>query len=83
MSRGEHEQCRFPSMSVSGLSFGNATRPVKAPAAARVQAAQALLDRGWGKPTQPIAGDDEFDPIKVIENVIIKPGHVDVKDTDG
>ena len=26
----------------------------KAPAAARVAAAQALLDRGWGKPTQPV-----------------------------
>jgi hypothetical protein len=24
----------------------------------RVPAAQALLDRGWGKPTQPIAGED-------------------------
>ena len=27
---------------------------VKAPAAARVAAAQAILDRGWGKPTQTI-----------------------------
>lgn len=26
----------------------------EAPAAARVQAAQALLDRGWGKPSQPV-----------------------------
>jgi hypothetical protein len=25
----------------------------------RVAAAVALLDRGWGKPTQPIAGDEE------------------------
>jgi hypothetical protein len=24
----------------------------------RVPAAQALLDRGWGKPAQPIAGED-------------------------
>jgi hypothetical protein len=24
----------------------------------RVPAAQALLDRGWGKPSQPIAGED-------------------------
>jgi hypothetical protein len=29
-----------------------------APPAARVQAAQALLDRGWGKPTQAITGAD-------------------------
>ena len=26
----------------------------EAPAAARVSAAQALLDRGWGKPSQPV-----------------------------
>src|SRR5215211_1598991 len=31
--------------------------------AARVSAATALLDRGWGRPTQPIAGDDEMAPI--------------------
>lgn len=31
----------------------------EAPAAARVSAAQALLDRGWGKPTQFIGGDVE------------------------
>jgi hypothetical protein len=36
-----------------------------APWAAKVQAATAMLDRGWGKPTQPIAGDDEHDPITV------------------
>lgn len=30
-----------------------------APHAARVSAATALLDRGWGKPTQPVSGDDE------------------------
>ena len=29
----------------------------EAPAAARVTAAQVLLDRGWGKPTQLIGGD--------------------------
>jgi hypothetical protein len=36
----------------------------KAPAAARVTAAQALLDRGWGKPTQILAGYPE-NPIKL------------------
>src|SRR5947207_8778417 len=30
---------------------------------ARVAAATALLDRGWGRPTQPIAGDNEMAPI--------------------
>lgn len=29
-------------------------RQPKSPAAARVAAAQALLDRGWGKPSQPL-----------------------------
>lgn len=36
-----------------------------APHAARVAAANSLLDRGWGKPTQPIAGDDDADPVTV------------------
>jgi Family of unknown function (DUF5681) len=31
--------------------------------AARVSAANSILDRGWGKPTQPIAGDPEEPPI--------------------
>lgn len=41
----------------------------KAPAAARVSAASALLDRGWGKPAQAITGDDELDPIRVIQEI--------------
>jgi len=32
---------------------------------ARVAAASALLDRGWGKPTQPISGDDEAPPLQI------------------
>lgn len=36
-----------------------------APPAARVSAASALMDRGWGKPTQPIAGDDDMDAIGI------------------
>jgi len=34
-----------------------------APEAARISAATALLDRGWGKATQPIAGDEEMGPL--------------------
>ncbi|WP_245524607.1 hypothetical protein [Methylobacterium nonmethylotrophicum] len=30
-----------------------------APSAARVSAATAILDRGYGKPTQPLAGEGE------------------------
>lgn len=43
----------------------------EAPPAARVSAASAILDRGWGKPTQPIAGDDESPPIQ-IESIVRK-----------
>lgn len=35
-----------------------------------VAAAQALLDRGYGKPAQVIAGDDELPPVQVREIVI-------------
>jgi hypothetical protein len=28
-------------------------------------AANSLPERGWGKPTQPISGDDEAPPIQV------------------
>jgi hypothetical protein len=30
---------------------------------ARIAAANALLDRGWGRPTQPLAGDADEPPI--------------------
>lgn len=36
---------------------------VTAPQSARVSAATALLDRGWGKPSQPVDGDGEGGPI--------------------
>lgn len=36
----------------------------KAPPAARVSAATALLDRGYGKPSQPVGGADDLPPIK-------------------
>jgi hypothetical protein len=36
------------------------------PAPARVAAAQALLDRAWGKPAQSIGGDPDGVPIKMV-----------------
>ena len=48
----------------------------KAPPASRVAAATAILDRGWGKPVQPVVGDEESDPISLlqrIEHVIVDP----------
>jgi hypothetical protein len=47
----------------------------EAPHAARVTAANSLLDRGWGKPAQPISGDPE-NPLQLvtrIELVGVKP----------
>lgn len=47
----------------------------EAPHAARVAAANSLLDRGWGKAAQPIAGDEE-NPLQLIhkiERVIVRP----------
>ena len=52
----------------------------EAPPAARVSAATALLDRGWGKPSQAITGDDELDPIRVIQE--IRRTLVNPRDTD-
>lgn len=44
------------------------------PATARVSAAQALLDRGWGKAAQPLAGEEGGLPILArIERVIVDP----------
>ncbi len=37
----------------------------QAPHAARVAAANSLLDRGWGKPTQPLSGDPDGAPLIV------------------
>jgi hypothetical protein len=44
-------------------------RQPKAPAAARVQAAVALLDRGWGKPKQTVGGDSENPPAMTISEI--------------
>ena len=42
--------------------------------AARVSAANAILDRGWGKVAQPLqSGDDPLEMIHRIERVIVHP----------
>lgn len=45
------------------------------PPAARVSAANSILDRGWGKPAQPIENGDDgaFELIHRIERVIVRP----------
>jgi hypothetical protein len=47
---------------------------------ARVAASVALLDRGWGKPTQPLSGSEDDEPIKLlhrIERVIVNAPNTD------
>lgn len=35
----------------------------------RIDCANKLLDRGIGKPTQPISGDDDADPISLVHKI--------------
>jgi hypothetical protein len=44
-------------------------RSDSAPPAAVVAASNAILDRGYGKPSQVLAGDDEGGPIKVASRI--------------
>lgn len=39
------------------------------PAAARVSAANALLDRGYGKPSTVLSGDEDGGPMKVAHTI--------------
>ena len=49
-------------------------RQPKAPAAARVQAAVALLDRGWGKAAQLVAVDGEIRQLVEVKLNVVQPG---------
>jgi hypothetical protein len=40
----------------------------EAPPTARVTAANSILDRGWGKPAQPISGDPD-NPVNIITRI--------------
>jgi len=53
-----------------------------ATAAARVSAANAILDRGWGKTTQPLehSSDGALELIHRIERVIVHPQNLDNSD---
>lgn len=52
----------------------------RSPAASRVSAAVALLDRGWGKPAQPIDGDGEGGPIDLVHRIELVAARVDPQD---
>lgn len=55
----------------------------EAPAAARVTAASALLDRGWGKPTQEVNINDERDYSVMDENELDKSLAVEISMLNG
>jgi hypothetical protein len=55
-------------------------RQADAPPAARIQAISILLDRGWGKAVQPIAGDDG-EPLTIVIRQILEPSDVDLTQT--
>lgn len=40
--------------------------------AARVSAANAILDRGYGKPTTVLAGDDEGGPVALVQKIVLE-----------
>jgi hypothetical protein len=53
-------------------------RNTKATPPARVAAANAILDRGWGKPTQSLGNDENaIELIHRIERVIVQPEHAE------
>lgn len=62
--------------------LANVMRDPKASAAAKVAAANSILDRGWGKATQPIGNgeDGAFALIHRIERVIVHPENPDSQD---
>jgi len=51
----------------------------------RLNAAQYILDRAYGKATQPIAGDDDADPIRTVMQIrFVNPPLLGMTDgTDG
>jgi hypothetical protein len=59
-------------------------RNTKAPAPARIAAANAILDRGWGKPTQAVEKreDGALELIHRIERVIVSPENVSPENSD-
>ena len=44
----------------------NIMNQATAPASARVAAAEALLNRAWGRPTQPVSGDEDAGPVEFV-----------------
>lgn len=47
---------------------------------AKIAAARELLDRGYGKATQPLSGDDDAPAIKVINELVLRGVRSDPRD---
>ena len=48
------------------LALASIAVDLSAPASARVAAAEALLNRAWGRPGLSLAGPDEAEPVELI-----------------
>lgn len=70
----EVEEAARQHTALAMTTLAEVAKDKKATPGARVAAACALLDRGWGKPRQPIDGDGEGGPLRiVIEERIVDP----------
>ena len=47
-------------------TLGGIAADPEAPPAARVAASTAILDRGWGKPSQAIGGAEDLGPVQTV-----------------
>jgi hypothetical protein len=65
-------RCRAPRKTALNVLVG-VMRSNEATPAARVAAANAILDRGWGKAPQAIEGGGTLKLIHKIERVIVRP----------
>jgi len=63
-------------------TLAHVMRQPKAPPAARVMAANALLDRGWGKAAQLVAVDGEIRQLVEVKQALPGPGVTDAKSND-
>jgi hypothetical protein len=48
--------------------------------AAKISACKELLDRAYGKATQPIAGDDDMPSIKMVSELVLRGVRSDPRD---
>src|SRR5215467_15355844 len=62
-------------------TLAHVMRQPKAPPAARVMAANALLDRGWGKAAQLVAVDGEIRQLVEVKLSVVTPNNLETPTT--